>query len=109
VLRGRKTSVPLLVTPATRAIYRACLASGALAALTDAGATVLAPGCGACAGVHGGVQGDGDRIIATATRNFPGRMGSRESRVFLASAYTVAASALTGRIVDPREVLRDES
>ena len=105
VLRGRKVAVPLLVTPATRAIYRACLASGALEALTDAGATVLPPGCGACAGVHGGVQGDGDRVIATATRNFPGRMGSREASVFLGSAHTVAASALVGRIVDPRDVL----
>jgi 3-isopropylmalate/(R)-2-methylmalate dehydratase large subunit len=77
VLRGRKAAVPLLVTAATRAIYQACLKSGALEALIAAGATVLPPGCGACAGVHGGVQGDGDRIIATATRNFPGRMGSR--------------------------------
>lgn len=107
VLRGRKAVVPLLVTAATRSIYKACLASGALEALTDAGATVLPPGCGACAGVHGGVQGDGDRIIATATRNFPGRMGSREARVNLASAYTVAASALAGRIVDPREYLEE--
>jgi 3-isopropylmalate/(R)-2-methylmalate dehydratase large subunit len=105
VLRGRKAAVPLLVTPATRAIYKACMESGALTVLSDAGATVLPPGCGACAGVHGGVQGDGDRVIATATRNFPGRMGSRDARVFLASAYTVAASALLGRIVDPREAL----
>jgi 3-isopropylmalate/(R)-2-methylmalate dehydratase large subunit len=109
VLRGKKAAIPLLVTPATRAIYSACLASGAIAALTDAGATVLPPGCGACAGVHGGVQGDGDRIIATATRNFPGRMGSREARVFLGSAYTVAATALTGRIVDPREVWKGDA
>jgi homoaconitase/3-isopropylmalate dehydratase large subunit len=107
VLVGRKAAVPLLVTAATRAIYKACLQSGAIEALTDAGATVLPPGCGACAGVHGGVQGDGDRIIATATRNFPGRMGSREARVFLGSAYTVAASARMGRIVDPRELVGD--
>jgi 3-isopropylmalate/(R)-2-methylmalate dehydratase large subunit len=55
------------------------------------------------------VQGDGDRVIATATRNFPGRMGSREASVYLGSAYTVAASALAGRIVDPREVLGDSA
>jgi 3-isopropylmalate/(R)-2-methylmalate dehydratase large subunit len=54
--------------------------------------------------VHGGVQAPGDRVIATATRNFPGRMGSRDAEVYLASAYTVAAAALAGRIVDPREV-----
>ncbi len=102
VLAGRKVAVPLLVTPATRAIYRQCVEDGTLAVLVDAGATVLAPGCGACAGVHAGVQGEGDRVIATATRNFPGRMGSRDAHVYLASAYTVAATALSGRITDPR-------
>lgn len=104
VLHGHAVAVPTLVTPATRRIYREALGDGTIASLVDAGATVLPPGCGACAGIHAGVQGDGDRVIATATRNFPGRMGSREARVLLASAYTVAASALTGRVTDPRTV-----
>lgn len=104
VLRGQRARVPLLVTPATRAIYAEAAADGTLAALADAGATVLPPGCGACAGVHAGVQGPGDRVIATATRNFPGRMGSREAEVYLGSPFTVAASAIAGRIADPRAV-----
>jgi 3-isopropylmalate/(R)-2-methylmalate dehydratase large subunit len=104
MVAGRRTAVPLLVTPATQAIYHECVTDGTLATLVEAGATVLAPGCGACAGVHNGVQGPGDRVIATASRNFPGRMGSRQAEVYLASAYTVAASAIAGRIVDPRSV-----
>jgi 3-isopropylmalate/(R)-2-methylmalate dehydratase large subunit len=106
VVAGSRAVVPFLVTPATQSIYRACLDDGTIATLAAAGATILPPGCGACAGVHAGVQGEGDRVIATATRNFPGRMGSRDAGVFLGSAYTVAASALRGRITDPREVLR---
>lgn len=104
VLAGRTVRVPTLVTPATAAIYRSCLADGTIATLAAAGATVMPPGCGACAGIHAGVQGAGDRVVATATRNFPGRMGSRDAEVFLGSAYTVAASAVAGRIADPREV-----
>lgn len=105
VLRGRRAAVPLLVTPATQAIHHACIADGTLETLVSAGAVVLAPGCGACAGIHAGVQGEGDRVMATATRNFSGRMGSRESEVFLGSPYTVAASAVAGRVIDPREVM----
>ena len=104
ILAGRTVAVPTLVTPATRRIHEACLADGTLAALSAAGCTLLPPACGACAGVHAGVQGEGDRVIATATRNFPGRLGSRDASVYLGSAYTVAASALHGRITDPRTV-----
>jgi 3-isopropylmalate/(R)-2-methylmalate dehydratase large subunit len=104
VLRGRRVRVPLLVTPATQAVFQACLADGTIATLAEAGATFLPPACGACAGIHAGVQGQGDVVIATATRNFPGRMGSREAQVHIGSAFTVAATALVGRIVDPREV-----
>ena len=104
VLQNGRVAVPTLVTPSTRRVYEACLADGTIATLVAAGATVMPPGCGACAGIHAGVQGDGDRVIATATRNFPGRMGSREAQVHLGSAYTVAASALRGRITDPRDI-----
>jgi 3-isopropylmalate/(R)-2-methylmalate dehydratase large subunit len=104
MVNGRKLAIPMLVTPATRTIHKTCLESGAIAKLVAAGATILPPGCGACAGVHGGVQADGDTIIATATRNFPGRMGARGAQVYLASAHTVAASALAGHIVDPRDI-----
>lgn len=103
ILRGKRARIPLLVTPATRAIYAECLGDGTVSTLVEAGATVLPPGCGACAGIHAGVQGSGDRVIATATRNFPGRMGSRQAEVYIGSAFTVAASALAGRVLDPRE------
>jgi homoaconitase/3-isopropylmalate dehydratase large subunit len=104
VLAGKRVRVPLLVTPNTRAVVASAIADGTLATLVAAGATVNAPGCGACAGVHMGVQGPEDTVIATATRNFRGRMGSTDARVYLASAYTVAASAIAGRVIDPREM-----
>lgn len=104
VLQGRRVQVPLLVTPSTQAIYSEALADGTLRILIDAGAIINPPGCGACAGVHSGVQGPSDVVIATATRNFQGRMGSGEARVYIGSAYTVAASALAGQLIDPRDV-----
>lgn len=104
MLRGRKVRVPMLVTPNTADVYRACLADGTLQTLANAGAIVNAPGCGACAGVHMGVAGPSDVVMATATRNFRGRMGSADAQVFLGSAYTVAASAIAGRIIDPRDI-----
>ncbi|MDR7575791.1 MAG: aconitase/3-isopropylmalate dehydratase large subunit family protein [Armatimonadota bacterium] len=105
VLRGRRSRLPLVVTPATQRVVRACLADGTLQALVDAGAVVQAPGCGACAGLHSGLLGPGERCVATVTRNTPGRMGHRTAEIYLASPLTVAASALTGRLTDPREVL----
>lgn len=104
MLRGRKVRVTTLVTPNTADVYRRALADGTLQTLTDAGAVVNAPGCGACAGVHMGVAGPSDVVMATATRNFRGRMGSQDAQVFLGSAYTVAASAIAGRIIDPRDI-----
>src|SRR5690606_38613972 len=79
------------------------LRSGILETLVAAGATIYPPGCGACAGLHSGLLGPQERSIATVTRNFPGRMGDPTSEVYLASPLTVAASALAGRICDPRE------
>jgi 3-isopropylmalate/(R)-2-methylmalate dehydratase large subunit len=102
VLRGQKVSVPLVVTPATRAAMDAAVEDGTAQTLLDAGAIIQAPGCGPCAGVHMGVLGDGERIIASVTRNFRGRMGSREAEIYLGSPQTVAASAIAGRIADPR-------
>jgi 3-isopropylmalate/(R)-2-methylmalate dehydratase large subunit len=102
ILRGQKTRIPLIVTPATHAIYRRCLEDGSLQTLVEAGAIVHPAGCGACAGLHSGTVADNETIITTATRNFRGRMGSRESSVYLASPYTVAASAVAGRVIDPR-------
>jgi len=105
VLRGRRVRVPLVVTPATQAVVRECLADGTLGTLAEAGVVLQAPGCGACAGLHSGLLGPGERCVATVTRNNPGRMGHRSAEIYLASPLTVAASALTGRLTDPREVL----
>jgi 3-isopropylmalate/(R)-2-methylmalate dehydratase large subunit len=93
----------MVVVPASGSVYRKLLATGEMATLVDAGAVVQAAGCGPCAGYHQGVLGDGDVCLATANRNFPGREGSMESSVYLASPATVAVSALYGEITDPRE------
>lgn len=106
VLRGRKVAsgVRLLVAPASLKDQAQAHAEGTLRALTDAGATVLPSACGACAG-YGDSFADGQTVISSTARNFKGRMGPASTQVFLGSAYTVAASALRGRITDPRTVL----
>jgi len=103
VLRGRRVAdgVRLIVTPASQAIYRAALSEGHIQTLAEAGAIVTNATCGACAGGHMGVLGPGDNCIATATRNFKGRMGDASARIWLASPATVAASAVAGRIAEP--------
>jgi homoaconitase/3-isopropylmalate dehydratase large subunit len=109
ILQNRKVTIPLNVTAATHAIYQRCLNDGTIQTLVDAGAIIHPAGCGACAGLHSGTVAAGEKIITTATRNFKGRMGSQDSEIYLASPYTVAASAVAGRIVDPREVAGMES
>jgi 3-isopropylmalate/(R)-2-methylmalate dehydratase large subunit len=111
VLKGRQVApgVRLLVAPAsTRETARAA-ADGTLAALTDAGAVLMASGCGACAGFGAGVLADGEVCIASTARNFKGRMGAPTSKVYLASPYTVAAAAVAGEIRDPREFLNGDT
>ena len=106
VLRGRKVAdgVQLMVAPASLKDRTQAEAEGTLQALTDAGAVLLPLGCGACAGYS--AEFDADKtVISSTARNFKGRMGPASTQVFLGSAYTVAASALRGRITDPREVL----
>ena len=78
---------------------------GILETLAEAGATVLAPTCGVCVGLHSGMLAAGETCISSSNRNFIGRMGSKESNIYLGSPLTVAASALTGRVTDPREVM----
>lgn len=106
VLRGRQVHprVRLLVSPASRAVQQAAARSGALQALIEAGASILAPGCGPCFGGHGGLLAPGERCIGTLNRNFPGRMGSTKAEIYLASPQTVAASAVAGCIADPRKL-----
>ncbi len=106
VLNGKKiaSGVQLLVAPASLQDLAEAKAEGILQSLLDAGATLLPSGCGACAG-YGSHFADGQTIISTTARNFKGRMGPASTQVYLASSYTVAASAMRGCITDPREVL----
>jgi 3-isopropylmalate/(R)-2-methylmalate dehydratase large subunit len=94
----------MVVVPASADVYDRMLAGGELKTFVDAGAIVQAAGCGPCFGTHQGVLGDDDVALASANRNFPGREGSMQSQVYLASPATVGASALYGEITDPREV-----
>jgi homoaconitate hydratase family protein len=107
ILKGKRIAggVRMVVTPASRKVYSQALKAGLIETLVDAGATVTTPGCGACAGMHQGVLAEEEVCISSSSRNFLGRMGHREASVYLGSPATVAASALTGSITDPREVL----
>ena len=104
LLKGKKVhpEVRLIVFPASWEIYLKALRGGILETLIEAGAVVCNPGCGPCLGGHMGLLAAGERCIASSNRNFKGRMGSTEAEVYLGSPATVAASAVAGRIVDPR-------
>lgn len=107
MLFGRRVhpEVRLLVTPASHEIYSRCLDEGLIQVFTAAGAVVTNPSCGACVGGHLGLLAGGETCISSSNRNFRGRMGSKEGQVYLASPATVVASALAGKISDPRQAL----
>ncbi len=106
ILKGKKLDrrCKLEVSPSSKKVWEAAAKMGILNTLSEAGATILAPTCGACVGYHSGILADGENCVSTTNRNFVGRMGSRKAGVYLVSAATAAASALTGRLTDPREV-----
>jgi 3-isopropylmalate/(R)-2-methylmalate dehydratase large subunit len=105
-LAGRRIArtTRLVVIPASRETYRRALDEGLIAALIDAGATVGNPGCGPCLGAHQGVLAAGERCLSTSNRNFRGRMGCPNSEIYLAGPAVAAATALAGKIADPRDV-----
>ena len=107
ILNGRKVNpdTRLIVTPATPEIYRTAIRLGYIGKITDAGGMVTNPTCGSCMGGHMGILAEGETAITSTTRNFKGRMGSREAKIYMASSATVAASAVRGCITDPSEFI----
>lgn len=107
LLKGKKIAggIRMLVSPASANIWRQADEAGYLRVLSDAGAVILAPTCGVCVGLHSGLIASGETCISSSNRNFIGRMGSKEGRIYLGSPLTVAASAVTGRITDPAELM----
>jgi 3-isopropylmalate/(R)-2-methylmalate dehydratase large subunit len=104
-LKGKKVKdgVRMLVIPSSQEVYLQALREGLIEIFIEAGGSVSNPTCGPCLGGHLGVLASEEVCVSSSNRNFIGRMGSPEASVYLASPATVAASALTGRITDPRE------
>jgi len=104
ILKGRKVRVRTEVLPAAQSIYMKAIKEGLVTIFMESGAVIGPPTCGACCGAHMGVLGKDEICISTTNRNFPGRMGHVESQTYLASPMVVAASAVTGKITDPRDI-----
>ncbi len=110
ILKGKKikTGFQLHIIPASSKIFLQAIEEGIITVFIEAGANVLTPSCGPCLGTGQGIPANGHNVISTANRNFPGRMGNKEAKIYLASPATVAHSSLTGVITDPREIPGNE-
>ena len=110
ILKGHKVAsgVRCIVIPATPAVYRQALHEGLFDIFLDAGAIISPPTCGPCLGGHMGILAQGERCVSTTNRNFVGRMGHRESEIYLASPATAAASAVAGRVASPAEIVAQD-
>ncbi len=104
ILKGRTVKIRTEVLPAAISIFKKAMDEGLVKIFMDAGAVVGPPTCGACCGAHMGVLAKDEVCISTTNRNFPGRMGHIESKTYLASPLVVAASAVTGKVTDPRDL-----
>ena len=104
ILKGKKVKVRTEVLPAAQSIYIKAMKEGLIEIFMEAGAVVGPPTCGACCGAHMGILAKDEICVSTTNRNFPGRMGHVESQTYLASPLVVAASAIKGKITDPRDV-----
>ena len=106
ILKGRKVArkTRLIITPATQKIALQAQKEGLMDIFAEAGAVVSNPTCGACLGGYMGILGVGERCVSTTNRNFVGRMGDRTSEVYLANSAVAAASAVAGKIADPRDL-----
>ncbi len=104
--KKRHPDTRVIITPASKDVYIKVAKEGLLEAFLNFGATVTAPGCGACVGVHGGILGDGENCLSTSNRNFLGRMGNPKGFIYLCSPATAAVSAIKGKITDPRRYIK---
>jgi len=100
ILKGKKIhpEVRMLVSPASKEVFKKALREGLIDIFVDANATILAPGCGPCVGVHAGILADNEVCLATQNRNFQGRMGNTKSFIYLSSPYVATCSAIKGFI-----------
>jgi 3-isopropylmalate/(R)-2-methylmalate dehydratase large subunit len=107
ILKGKRvhSKTRMIVTPGSLCVYKEALKNGTLEIFIDSGALVTPPGCGGCVGLHEGVLGEGEVCLATQPRNFKGRMGSPKSFIYLGSPATAGATAIEGKIADPRKYL----
>jgi len=106
ILKGKKVKIRTEVLPAAQSIYLKAMREGLIEIFMEAGAVVGPPTCGACCGAHMGILAKDEICVSTTNRNFPGRMGHVESQTYLASPLVVAASALRGKITDPRDIAK---
>ncbi len=105
IMKGKEVAIRTMIVPATPTVWRQANDEGLLNIFYDAGCVISAPTCGACLGGFMGVLAEGEKCISSTNRNFVGRMGHPKSMVYLANPATVAASAIEGKLTDPRKYL----